>query len=294
MYDINSLPRLIREDVSFGEHNFPQIPDQPPEVVAADPGWTKQWLMVKERLGQKTHEGLSTWDPERKRRLGRYLGAAGHIELSLIVGGCSYASSVYEMPASWRTCIIKMAHQDMQHAACYMTRGSRIAGEDLWSGNDVRYEDYVASVQHILKRDLGGFFAVVGLHTEAYPAETNILDPFMYDDVLAKWFPNEIAEEAGHLDFLFPAIRKYLNSGGDGEQDKKKRRMVADNEELIETILAANQRSAERFLVGKLGLDDKVLEAFAHIPERTRYIYGRIGLERSYWPASLRQGGATE
>ena len=294
MYDINSLPRLIREGVAYGEANFPPIPAEPPDVVAADPGWNKQWLAVQDLLRRKTHADLSTWEPARKRLLGRYLGASGHIELSLIVGGCTYASSLYEMPAAWRTCIIKMAHQDMQHAASYMTRGSYMSGEDLWSGTEVKFEDLVASVQPILRRDLGGFFAVVGLHTEAYPAETNILEPFMYDEVLAKWFTNEIAEEAGHLDFLFPAIREYLNSGSAGEQEQKKRRMVADNEELMEIILAANQRNAERFLVGKLGLDKTVLQAFAHIPERTRYIYDRIGLERGYWPASLRQGVATD
>ena len=146
VYDIDALPRLIREDVAYGEANYPQAPTAPPDVVAADPGWLKQWRMASDRLQRKSYEELATWDDARKRLLGRYLGTAGHIELSLIVGGCTYASSLYEMPAAWRTCIIKMAHQDMQHAACYMTRGSRLAGEDLWTGTAVKYEDYVGSV----------------------------------------------------------------------------------------------------------------------------------------------------
>ena len=292
MYDVNSLPRLIREDVVQGEANLPPVPDTPPAVVAADPGWSRQWQRVKRLVDRRTHEEPATWEPARRRLLGRYLATAGHIELSLIVGGCTYAATHYDMPAAWRACLVKMAHQDMQHAASYMTRGSRMAGEDLWADTTVNYRDYVAAAQPILRRDLGGYFAVVGLHTEAYPAETNILDPFMHDEVLAHWFPTEIAEEAGHLEFLFPAIRDYLHSGSDAEQDRRKRRLVADNEELIETILAANRRAAERFLVGKLGLDRAVLEAFDHIPERTRFIYERVGVEPSYWPASLREAPA--
>ena len=42
---------------------------------------------------------------------------------------------------------------------------------------------------------LGGFFAAIGLHTEAYPAETNILESFALDPILVCWMPNEIQGE---------------------------------------------------------------------------------------------------
>jgi len=48
------------------------------------------------------------------------------------------------------------------------------------------------------------------------------------------------------------------------------------------------RRNAERFLINKLGLDPSVMEAFAHIPERTRFIYQTIGIEESYWPSWLK------
>ena len=130
---------------------------------------------------------------------------------------------------------------------------------------------------------------MVGLHTEAYPAETNILDPFAFDPVLVHWMPNEIAEEAGHLTFLYPAMRDYLHSGPFEEQDRRKRQMIDDNETLLATALASNRKNAETFLIGKLGMDPGVMEAFAYIPERTRFIFRTIGIEESYWPEYLRQ-----
>jgi hypothetical protein len=71
-------------------------------------------------------------------------------------------------------------------------------------------------------------------------------------------------------------------------QDRKKRQMVADHEVLLATMLAANRQNAETFLVHRLGLDASVMEAFAHVPERTRFGFHRIGLKADYWPAYLR------
>jgi hypothetical protein len=65
--------------------------------------------------------------------------------------------------------------------------------------------------------------------------------------------------------------------------------MVTDNETLLETALAANRRNAETFVVGKLGMDPAVMEAFAYIPERTRFIYRTIGIEEHYWPQYLKK-----
>ena len=110
------------------------------------------------------------------------------------------------------------------------------------------------------------------------------------DDIpLLRGLPNEIQEEAGHLTFLYPAMREYLHSGTPEEQDRRKRQMVADNETLLETALAANRRNAETFVVGKLGMDSSVMEAFAHIPERTRFIFRTIGIEEHYWPEYLKE-----
>jgi hypothetical protein len=36
-------------------------------------------------------------------------------------------------------------------------------------------------------------------------------------------------------------------------------------------------------------MDPSVMEAFAHIPERTRYIFRTIGIEESYWPQYLKK-----
>ena len=290
MFDLNTLPELIRRDIEHGESHFPIIPDEPPVVLNVDPSWKRQWLAAKARVTQEgpTYESL---DAKRQRYFARYLAVVGLAELEMIVLGCSYAATHYEMPPIWRTCLIKQAHEDMQHAASYITRGCKLSGEDYWRGiDDVPYRQNIQTVYHpILRRDLGGFFAAIGLHTEAYPAKTNILEPFALDPVLVRWMPNEIQEEAGHLTFLYPAMREYLHSGVPEEQDRRKRQMVADNETLLETALAANRKNAETFVVGKLGMDPTVMEAFAHVPERTRYIFQTIGIEEQYWPEYLKE-----
>ena len=289
MFDISTLPDLIRRDVEFGENNLPPIPDQPPAVLDIDQSWRRRWLSAKERLENETLPDINEWDDKRRRYLARYLGLVGLFELHQIVLGCTYAATHYEMPPAWRTCLIKQAHEDMQHAASYITRGCRISGENYWDGMDeIPYRQVIASRDPILQRDLGGFFAVIGLHTEAYPAETNILDVLMLDSVLARWVPNEVAEEAGHITFLYPAMREYLHTGTPEEQDRRKRQMVKDNEELLEDMLALNRKSAEDYLIARIGLDPSVMEAFAHIPERTRFIYQTIGIEEHYWPSYLR------
>jgi hypothetical protein len=65
--------------------------------------------------------------------------------------------------------------------------------------------------------------------------------------------------------------------------------MVTDNETLLTTALESNRRNAETFVMGKLGMDPAVMEAFAHIPERTRYIFRTIGIEEDYWPQYLKE-----
>ncbi len=288
MFDFKTLPSLIRRDIEYVETHVPEVPDDVPEVVAADPSWTRQWLNVKAFLEAKTFESVETWDAKRKRTLGRYWAVTGLSEFELIVMGCTYAATHFEMPTAWRTCLVKQAYDDMEHSASYITRGCRLTGENYWEGIDLPYRENVEAHYPILRRDLGGFFAVIGIHAEAYLAETNILEALALDPVLARWFPREIEEEASHLAFLFPAMHDYLNSGPTEEQDRKKRQMVADNEILLETMLEANRRNAEAFLVNRLGLDASVMQAFAQIPQRTRFIFNRIGIEASYWPSYLR------
>jgi hypothetical protein len=289
MFDISVLPQLIRHDIEHGETNLPPIPDQEPPVLAIDPSWRRQWQQAKQRLLDGTSPALDRLNARQQHYLARYLATIGFAEFEQIVLGCSYAATHYEMPASWRMCLLKQAYEDMQHSASYITRGCRIAGENYWTGMENHtYRKNVEATYPILRRDLGGFFAVVGLHTEAYPAETNILEALMMDPVLARWVPNEVTEEAGHLTFLYPAMRDYFHSGPSEEQERRQRQLVADNEILLETMLAGMRRNAERFLIDKLGLDPSVMEAFAHIPERTRFIYQTIGIEESYWPSWLK------
>ena len=83
-------------------------------------------------------------------------------------------------------------------------------------------------------------------------------------------------------------MREYLHSGTPEEQDRRKRQFVDDNETLLGTMLESNRKNAESFVVGKLGIDPAVMQAFAHVPERTRFIFRTIGLEQSYWPAYLK------
>jgi hypothetical protein len=289
MFDINSLPQLIRRDIEHGETNLPPMPDEPPAVLDIDPSWKRQWVQAKTRLLEGTLPDIYTWDPKRRQYLARYLALAGHAEMELIVLGCTYATTHYDMPMAWRTCLIKQAYEDMQHAASYITRACRMSGENYWNGvENQNYRKNIEARRAVLRRDLGGFFVMIGLHTEAYNAETNIMEPFMFDSVLARWVPNEIAEEAGHLTFLYPAMREYLHSGTPEEQHRRKRQFVKDNDELMETHLEINRRNAESFLLGRLGLDPSVMEAYAHLPERTQFIYRTLGIEENYWPEWVR------
>lgn len=289
MFDIQTLPHLIRQDIEYGENNFPTVQDEVPPVVAADPGWKRQWLKAKAQLQNAEQLSMEDWSDKRKATLGGFLGMVGHFELELIVHGCSYASTRYEMPTDWRTCLIKQAYQDMEHAASYMTRGCRMSNADYWHNmEDQSYRKGIESLYPVLERDLGGFFALVGLHTEAYPAETNILNAFMHDPVIAHWIPHEIEEEAGHLSFLYPAMHTYLNTGTPEEQARKKQQMVADDEMLQELFVQNMWRKMAEGMVNDLGVDAAELAVFDRIPERMRYIYGTIGIEEEFWPQHLR------
>ena len=81
---------------------------------------------------------------------------------------------------------------------------------------------------------------------------------------------------------------EYFHSGSPEDQERRQRQLVADNEVLLETMLEGMRHNAECFLIEKLGLDPSVMEAFAHIPERTRFIYRTIGIEESNWPLWLK------
>lgn len=287
------VPDLLRNDIEWGENNLPPLPDDVPLVVNADASWKRRWLITRERLradGGKRYFALTEgWDEQRRDCYGRLLAAIGWGEMRHIVDSCTWAAGNYEMPASWRGCIIKQAYEDMQHSASYITRGCRWSERDWWSGIDSKATFLDPTAQTILKRDLGGFFAVVGLHTEAYSAEdgggyTALL---CLDPVLARWTPNEIAQEAAHLSFLLPAMREYLDAGTAAESERKKRTLIADNEALFASMRAADTGALERFAVARLGLDRSVVEWRSDLAGRTRYLYREIGIEESYWPASL-------
>jgi hypothetical protein len=53
------------------------------------------------------------------------------------------------------------------------------------------------------------------------------------DPVLSAWSPHEIEQEAGHLSFLFPAMRDYLNLCPSSEQERRKRKLIQDNPQLF-------------------------------------------------------------
>ncbi len=291
MFDLNeALPGLLRKDVEYGESAFPEVPAEVPEVVAADPSWRRRWLAASERMQQQPAVAVDEWDAERKQQFGRMLGAVGWGEMQHIVLGCSYAATHHEMPVAWRACILKQAYEDMQHAASFITRGCRYSNVNYWNGVNGSATLVPPDEKRILERDLGGFFAVVGLHTEAYSAEDggiyNVL--LGLDPVLSAWGPHEIEQEAGHLSFLFPAMREYLNSGPRAEQERKKRQLIADNEQLFPLMRAADLASLENFAINKLGLSRAMLEWPIDLPARTRHIYRQIGIEESYWPEALR------
>lgn len=291
MFDLMEvLPTLLRKDVEYGETTFPEVPAEVPEVVAADPSWCRRWIAARERLQKPPAVTVDQWDATRRQRFGRLLAAVGWGELRHIVLGCSYAATHHEMPGAWRACILKQAYEDMQHAASFITRGCRYSDENYWNGIDTRASLVHPDEKRILERDLGGFFAVVGLHTEAYSAEDggayNAL--LSLDPVLNAWAPHEIEQEAGHLSFLFPAMREYLNSGAREEQDRKKRNLIADNDQLFPLMREADLATLENFALNKLGLTRSILEWPVDLPARTRHIYRQVGIEESYWPEALR------
>lgn len=291
MFDLSkALPGLLRQDVEYGETTVPEVPDQMPAVVTADPSWRRRWLAARERLQNPPAVYLDQWAAERKRRFGRLLAAVGWGELRHIVLGCSYAATHYEMPGAWRACLIKQAYEDMQHAASFITRGCRYGDENYWNGITGAATFPHPEEKRILERDLGGFFAVVGLHTEAYSAEDGGTYSALLslDPVLSGWAPHEIEQEAGHLSFLFPAMREYFNSGTAEEQDRKQRQLVADDQQLFPLMREADLAKLTNFAVDKLGLDPAMLGWPVDLPDRTRHIYRQIGVGESYWPQALR------
>jgi hypothetical protein len=285
-----ALPGLLRQDVVYGETTFPEVPAEVPEIVAADPSWRRRWIAARDRLQKPPAVAVGQWDADRKQRFGRLLAAVGWGELRHIVLGCSYAATHHEMPGAWRACILKQAYEDMQHAASFITRGYRYSDENYWNGIDSKATLVHPDEKRILERDLGGFFAVVGLHTEAYSAEDGGAYSALLslDPVLSAWSPHEIEQEAGHLSFLFPAMREYLNSGPRDEQERRKRQLIADNEQLFPLMREADLAALENFALNKLGLNRAMLEWPVDLPDRTRHIYRAIGIEQSYWPETLR------
>jgi len=285
-----ALPGLLRQDVVYGETTFPEVPAEVPEIVAADPSWRRRWIAARDRLQKPPAVAVDQWDADRKQRFGRLLAAVGWGELRHIVLGCSYAATHHEMPGAWRACILKQAYEDMQHAASFITRGCRYSDENYWNGIDSSATLVHPDERRILERDLGGFFAVVGLHTEAYSAEDGGAYSALLslDPVLSAWSPHEIEQEAGHLSFLFPTMREYLNSGPRNEQERRKRQLIADNEQLFPLMREADLAALENFALNKLGLSRAMLEWPVGLPNRTRHIYRAIGIEESYWPEALR------
>lgn len=289
-FDLKSaVPELLRLDIEYGESTAPSVPDQVPAVVDADPSWKRRWLAARERLRAGRTVSPEDWDEARRESFGRLLAAIGWGEFRRIVNSCTYAAAHHEMPAAWRACIVKQAYEDMQHAASFITRGCRWSARDWWEGFEGKATFLDATGEAILKRDLGGFFAVVGLHTEAYAAEDGggYSAMLTLDPVLERWSPHEIEQEAGHLSFLLPAMREYLNSGGGVERERKKRAMVADNQALFASMRTADTAALESFAVNRLGLDRAAVEWQCDLAARTRYLYRAIGIEESYWPASL-------
>jgi hypothetical protein len=283
------LPNLLRKDVEYGETNFPEVPDEIPEVVAADPSWCRRWIAARDRLRQPAL-AVDEWATDRKQRFGRLLAAIGWGELHHIVLGCSYAAAHHEMPGAWSACLVKQAYEDMQHAASFISRACRYSDENYWNGVDSKATFVHPDEKRILERDLGGFFAVVGLHTEAYSAEDGGAYSALLglDPVLSAWSPHEIEQEAGHLSFLFPAMRDYLNLCPRPEQERRKRQLIEDNQQLFPLMREADVAALERFAINKLGLDRSTIEWEIDLPARTRHIYRQIGIEESYWPETLR------
>jgi hypothetical protein len=292
-----ALPALVRRDVEYGESHAPPIPDTMPDVVAADPGWALQWTRMKgaidqgalERAGESTSRKGGRAAAERRRNAAEYLAMLGHLEFDLIVRGCAFAAHRYDMPLAWKMCILKQAQDDMAHAAGFIASASRLAEHDYWEGVKAPYQKTIKYYQPILERDLGGFFAAVGLHTEAYPAWTNLAGgSAITDPIVGAWALSEIEDEAWHLSFLYPAIREWLHTGTPEEQERRQRQLVDDNEMLLAEVLAPAHRNAEEYAVGRLGMDPKVLYGYEHVNERTRFIYRSLEIDPSLWPDYLK------
>lgn len=153
-------------------------------------------------------------------------------------------------------CLLKQGNNDMNHAAGFITRACRMADEDYGQGVLAAYQKTVAVYQPIVERDLGGFFAAVGLHTEGYPAWTNLSGgTAIADPVIGVRSLKEIEEEAWRLDFLLPAIEKWLHVGTPDEIDRGKRQLVQDDETVLEGVLKPAHRNAEDFAVDLLDDD---------------------------------------
>ena len=103
MFDIDTLPLLIRRDIEYGETHFPAIPEEVPAVLDVDPSWKRQWLSARDRV-KLQGPTFASLDAKRQRYFARYLAVVGLAELEMIVLGCSYAVTRYEMPPAWRTC----------------------------------------------------------------------------------------------------------------------------------------------------------------------------------------------
>lgn len=284
-----AVPKLMRRDIEYAEQHYPPIPESMPEVVAADPGWSRQWTNIRRSIEQGKNAPPKSKDPKRRQAVAQYLAMIGHMEFNLIVKGCSYAATRYEMPTAWKMCLLKQGFDDMQHAAGFITQACRIADHDYWQGVDTPYMWPIDAYRPILERDLGGFFAAIGLHTEAYPAWTNLSGggPITSTSVGA-WSLQEIEDEAWHLTFLLPAMKEYLHTGTPEEQDRRKRQLVADNEILLEAAVQPAYQNAKEFVVGRLGQDPAVLYGYEHLDERTHYLFRTLGIEDSYWPAYLK------
>lgn len=165
----------------------------------------------------------------------------------------------------------------------------RLAEHDYWQGVTAPNQKTIKYYQPILERDLGGFFAAVGLRTEAYPAWTNLAGgSAITDPVVGAWALSEIEDEAWHLSFLYPAMREWLHAGNPEEQEIRQRQLVDDNETLLAEVLAPAHRNAEEYAVGRLGVDPKVLYGDEHVNERSRFVYRNLGIDPFLWPDYLR------
>lgn len=282
------VPALLRSRVGYTSDHSPSEPADLPAFVAEDPAWTATWNRARELRG--TWEGgPESWSPKRRIAYAQWLAATGHYEMQLIVNSCAHAASNYDLRPLDRMAILQQAYDDMNHAESFIFRGSAIAGESYWDGvprpTSQRLTELVVGMA---RRDLGGFFAAIALHTEAYPAHYTPVEAFMADPVSGSWLNNEIAEEASHLDFLLPMVRRYLNDCDAETAEARQRQLVRDDETLMDGMVLAKRDGAARVLVDELGMPERVMERYDTLNERRRYVYGKIGLEEAYWPSDVR------